>query len=150
MIDDLDMKLLEDLSRDSRLSYAELGRKYNLSRVCIRERINNLVEQGVIERFTIVVNPEKLGKQLAVFDIEVKPHALYKMAEELAAEEPITNIYMMTGSPTLYANALLENHEELEKFIKEKLYSKEDILKVNTNIMLKGLKSIILVSVPNF
>lgn len=62
------------------------------------------------------------------------------MAEELAAEEPITNIYMMTGSPTLYANALLENHEELEKFIKEKLYSKEDILKVNTNIMLKRFK----------
>ena len=37
MLDELDMKLLEDLSRDSRLSYAELGRKYNLSRVCIRK-----------------------------------------------------------------------------------------------------------------
>ena len=141
MLDELDMKLLEDLSRDSWLSYAELGRKYNLSRVCIRERINNLVERGVIERFTIVVNPEKLGKKLAVFfDIEVKPHALYKMAEELAAEEPVTNIYLMTGSPTLYANALLESHEELERFIQEKLYSREEILRVNTNIMLKKFK----------
>ena len=62
------------------------------------------------------------------------------MAEELAAEEPVTNIYLMTGSPTLYANALLESHEELERFIQEKLYSREEILRVNTNIMLKKFK----------
>lgn len=142
MVDELDINLLEDLSEDSRISYAELGRKYNLSRVCIRERINNLVAKGVIERFTIVVNPEKLGKKLSVFfDIEVKPNALYQIAEELADEEPIISIYMMTGSPIIYANALLENHDQLEKFVKEKLFSKKEVLKVHTNIMLKRFKT---------
>lgn len=60
-MDELDKKLLKDLSRDSRMTYAELGRKYDLSRVCIRERVNNLVEKGIIEKFTIVVNPQKMG-----------------------------------------------------------------------------------------
>lgn len=143
MVDELDMKLIKDLSQDSRISYAELGRKYNLSRVCIRERINNLYEKGIIERFTIVVNPEKLGKRLSVFfDIEVKSNALYKVADELSEEEPVINVYMMTGSPTLYANALLEDHEELENFLRKKLYSKKEILKVHTNIMLKKFKTI--------
>ena len=143
MVDELDLKLIKDLAQDSRVSYAELGRKYNLSRVCIRERINNLYEKGIIERFTIVVNPEKLGKRLSVFfDIEVKSNALYKVANELAEEEPVFNVYMMTGSPTLYVNAMIKDHEELEIFLKEKLYSKKDILRVHTNIMLKKFKSL--------
>ncbi|MFP4662559.1 MAG: Lrp/AsnC family transcriptional regulator [Halanaerobiales bacterium] len=142
MVDDLDMKLLEELSRDSRISYAELGRKYNLSRVCIRERINNLYEKGIIERFTIVINPEKMGKKLSVFfDIEVRPDSLYQVAEKLAEEDPVINIHMMTGSPTLFVNALLEDHQQLETFLKEKLYPIEDILRVHTNIMLKKFKS---------
>jgi DNA-binding Lrp family transcriptional regulator len=142
MMDELDLKLLEDLLNDSRVSYAELGRKYNLSRVCIRERINNLVEEGVIEKFTIVVNPEKLGKKLAVFfDIEVKPDALYSVANDLAQEENITNIYLMTGSPTLYVNALLSDHDELEAFLREKIYSRKEIIRVYSNILLKKFKS---------
>ncbi len=142
MVDDLDMKLIKDLAEDSRISYAELGRKYNLSRVCIRERINNLYEKGVIERFTIVVNSEKLGKKLSVFfDIEVNSNSLYQVAKELMEEKPVINVYMMTGSPTLYVNALLENHTELESFLRENLYSKKEILRVHTNIMLKKFKS---------
>ncbi len=141
-MDELDLKLLDDLLNDSRVSYAELGRKYNLSRVCIRERINNLVEEGVIEKFTIVVNSEKLGKKLAVFfDIEVKPDALYRIAQELAKEESITNIYLMTGSPTLYVNALLGDHDELEAFLREKIYSRKEITRVHSNILLKKFKS---------
>ncbi|MEJ6951210.1 Lrp/AsnC family transcriptional regulator [Natronospora cellulosivora (SeqCode)] len=142
ILDELDMKLIKDLSKDSRISYAELGRKYELSRVGIRERINNLVEKGVIEKFTIVVDHEKLGKNLSVFfDIEVKPDSLYKIANELSNEDVVINIFMMTGSPTLYVNALLKNHDELERFLKEKLYSKKDVLRANTNIMLKKFKS---------
>lgn len=142
MVDDLDMKLIKDLSEDSRVSYAELGRKYNLSRVCIRERINNLYEKGIIERFTIVVNPEKMGKKLSVFfDIEVEASSLYRVARELTDEEIVINVFMMTGSPTLYVNALLKDHEELEAFIREKLYSKKDIIRVHTNILLKKFKN---------
>ncbi|MFW6022559.1 MAG: Lrp/AsnC family transcriptional regulator [Halanaerobiaceae bacterium] len=142
MIDDLDMKLIEELSYDSRISFAELGRKFNLSRVYIRERINNLVEKGIIEHFTVVINPAKLGKNLSVFfDIEVKPNSLYTIAEELSSEDAVTNIYLTTGSSTLYVNALLEGHDELEIFIRDILYSKKDIMKVHTNIMLKEFKN---------
>lgn len=141
-MDELDLKLLEDLSQDSRATYAELGRKYKLSRVCIRERINNLVDQGVIEKFTIAIDAQKLGLKLSVFfDLEVKPESLYKVAEELAEDEAVTNIFLMTGSPTLFVNALLRDHNELENFMREKFYSRDEILSVHSNIMLKNFKS---------
>lgn len=141
-MDDLDRKLLEDLSRDSRLTFAELGRKYNLSRVCIRERINNLVEEGVIEKFTIEVNPEKLDKKLTVFfDIKVKPDSLYDVAEELVKEEGVTDVFLLTGSATIYMNTILKNREELEYFLREKIYSREEVLEVNSKILLKWFKN---------
>ena len=137
-MDELDCKLIKELSRDSRITYAELGRKYNLSRVCIRERINSLVNDGVIKKFTIEVNPEKLGKKLSVFlNIDVKPDALYKIAEELAEDESITSIYLLTGSTTIYMNVLLKDQEELETFLKEKLYSRGDIFNVTSRLLLR-------------
>lgn len=137
-MDELDLNLIKDLRANSRVSYAELGRKYNLSRVCIRERINNLVEEGVIQRFTIDVDHSKLGKNLhAFFDIEVKPNTLYKIAEELIEEDHVTGIILLTGSTTIYLDALLEGKEELELFLRDKLYSRDDILRVTTRIMLK-------------
>ena len=42
-MDALDLKLLEDLTSDGRTSYAELGRKYGLTRVSIKERIDKQV-----------------------------------------------------------------------------------------------------------
>lgn len=48
----------------------------------------------------------------------------------------------MTGSPTLYVNALLKDHKQLETFMKEKIYSHEEIIRVRTNIALKSFKSL--------
>jgi Lrp/AsnC family transcriptional regulator, leucine-responsive regulatory protein len=141
-MNELDYKILADLTANGRLTYAELGRKYNLSRVSIRERINNLIEKGIIEKFTIIVNPEKIGKKIsAFFEIEVKPESLYQVAEELSMEEDVVNIYLMTGSATLHMHALLVNQDAFEIFLRDKLYSRKEIVRVNSNIILKRFKS---------
>ena len=86
-MDALDRNLLMDLSEDGRTSYAELGRKYGLTRVGIKARVEKLRDEGIIERFTVVVNPEKVGKSIsAFFEIDVEPFSLDQVAEELAQE----------------------------------------------------------------
>lgn len=51
-----------------------------------RARVQALVEQGVIEQFTAVVNPEKVGMRISTYvDLKVDPHAIDQVAEELAA-----------------------------------------------------------------
>ncbi|ACL70658.1 Lrp/AsnC family transcriptional regulator [Halothermothrix orenii] len=141
-MDELDYKLLDDLSKNSRVSYAELERKYNLSRVCIRERINNLVDEGVIENFTININPEKLGMRLeAFFELDVKPNYLYKVARELSEEDDVVHIFLMTGSATLHMYVVLKDKCSLEDFLREKLYNREEIIGVDCKIILKKFKS---------
>jgi len=141
-MDEVDKKILKVLEDHGRMSYAELGRRLDLTRVSIRERIVKLQEKGVIEKFTVVINPEKVNKKLsAFFEIDVEPNHLDEVANELAKEERVYSLYLMTGASTLHMHSLLKNQDELEDFLINKIYSQRGITRVKSNIILKRYKS---------
>lgn len=141
-MDALDLKLLEDLTSDGRTSYAELGRKYGLTRVSIKERIDKLRAEGIIENFTITISPEATGKHVsAFFEIDVEPIHLDGVAHALAEEDAVENLYLMTGSSTLHMHALLRDMEDLERFVLERIYALKGISRVQTHMILKRYKS---------
>ena len=142
IIDKIDNKILEELENDGRISYAELGRKVDLTRASIRDRIVKLQEEGVIEKFTVVVNPEKVNKGLsAFFEIDVDPNHLDEVANKLAKEDRVFSLYLMTGASTLHMHSLLADQDELEDFMINKIYSQKGITRVRSNIILKRYKS---------
>lgn len=59
--DDIDLSILDELSRDSRLSMRELGKKVNLSPPSVTERVRRLESEGVITGYTIGIDRKKLG-----------------------------------------------------------------------------------------
>lgn len=141
-MDEIDKNILKILEEDGRMSYAELGRKLDLTRVSIRERIVKLQEKGVIEKFTVVINPEKIDKKLsAFFEIDVTPNHLDEVADKLAEEDRVHSLYLMTGSSTLHMHSLLKDHDELEEFLINKIYSQKGITRVKSNVILKRYKS---------
>ncbi len=141
MLDHIDTCLLRKLSKNSRVSYVELAKDVGLSRVAVRERIDRLVEQGIIEQFSIVINAEKLGRKLSAFlEIDVEPKHFDKVANELAANEMVAVLYQMTGPCTLHMHILVEDHNALDNFLKEHLYSMEGIARVESHILLKRFK----------
>jgi len=76
-LDEIDQKILNLLSENSRMSYVEIGKKVNLSRVAVKSRIDTLEEKGVIEQYSIIINPQKIGRTVsAFFDMEVEPQFL--------------------------------------------------------------------------
>jgi len=141
-MDTLDRVLLETLSLDGRTSYAELGRKIGLTRASVKERVEKLKDEGIIESFTITINPEKMGKLVsAFFEIDVEPWCLDDVARTLGEEEFVENMYLMTGSSTLHMHALLEDMDALEHFVLERIYSLKGITRVQTHLILKRYKS---------
>jgi DNA-binding Lrp family transcriptional regulator len=141
-MDDKDRKILNELQKDGRMSYAEVGRKIGMSRATVRKRVNKLKEKGIIEKFTVIIDTEKTGRNLsAFFEIEVDPNHLDKVANRLAEEEKVRNLYLMTGASTLHMHSLLKDHQELEKFLLNKIYSQDGINKVRSNIILKRYKN---------
>lgn len=141
-VDKVDKQILRVLEDNGRMSYAELGRRLDLTRVSIRERIVKLQKKGIIEKFTVVINPEKVDKKLsAFFEIDVEPNHLDEVANELAKEERVYSLYLMTGASTLHMHSLLKNQDELEDFLINKIYSQKGITRVKSNIILKRYKS---------
>lgn len=141
-LDDIDKKLIEILAEDGRISYVDLGKKVGLSRVAVKDRIDSLKERGIIEKFTVVINSEKAGKQIsAFFEVEVTPMRLQQVAENLAENPNVASIYQMTGPSTLHMHVLVEDMQTLESFINKELYSVEGITRIDSSVILKRFKS---------
>lgn len=141
-LNETDQKIIEILLENARISYTDLAKQIGISRVAVQSRIQSLVDEGVIERFTAVVNPIKVGIQVsAFFNVDVEPKYLDKIAEKLALHPAVTSLYHMTGPSTLHMHGVFKNMKEMEEFLLETLYSMKGIMRVDTQMLLKRYKS---------
>jgi Lrp/AsnC family transcriptional regulator, leucine-responsive regulatory protein len=142
LIDEIDRQIIKALNANGRISYTDLAKDIGLSRVAIQARINALIEEGVIERFTAVINPEKIGITVsAFFNVEVEPKYLKEIAETLADETAVTSLYHMTGPSKLHMHGLFTNNKEMEAFLNEKLYKLTGIRSVDCQVLITRYKS---------
>jgi Lrp/AsnC family leucine-responsive transcriptional regulator len=141
-LDEIDKQIISILQKDSRTSYAEIARSLFISRVAVRDRVNNLLKEGVIEEFTVVINAKSIGYNLNVFlDIQVEPSKLEEVASRLVQEENVIVVYQMTGPTTLHVHACVESPEALNAFMRERIYPIPGITHVESHILLARYKA---------
>lgn len=137
----LDTALLNILTKDARTSFADIARQLNISRAHARSRVQALVEDGVIEQFTAVVNPEKLGKVISTYiDLKVVPQHIEQVAEELASQPEVQGLYIMTDLKSLHIHTLTDSYESFDEFAKKHLFGRDEIISVECNGLLKRVK----------
>jgi len=61
MIDEKDLKILEILRKNSRTPYSEIAKIVGISDVAVIKRIRKLEQLGLIRKYTIIIDPKKLG-----------------------------------------------------------------------------------------
>lgn len=141
-IDDIDRQIIKALNANGRISYTDLAKDIGLSRVAIQARINSLMEEGIIERFTAVINPAKIGIAVsAFFNVEVEPKSLKSVADTLADEPAVTSLYHMTGPSKLHMHGLFTDNKEMETFLNEKLYKLTGVVSVDCQVLITRYKS---------
>lgn len=141
-LDEIDKKILDLLTVNGRSSYVDIGKELSLSRVAVRERVHQLTEAGIIEKFTVVINSEKVGKKVSgFFEVDCEPSSLVEVAQALADNPSVASCYQMTGPSTLHMHVLVDDFMGLEKFINEELYALEGITRVESHILLRRFKS---------
>jgi len=83
-LDATDVRILDALVNDARISTADLARSVGLSPPSVSERIKRLEEAGVIEGYTLTINPKALGLPIAAWlRIRPIPGQLQKVADIL-------------------------------------------------------------------
>ncbi len=141
-LDERDKQILSLLHEDGRMSYTDLGKQVGLSRVAVQARMQQLIEAGVIERFTTVINPAKIGIHVSVFfNVEVEPKFLEAVALQLEQETAVTSLYHMTGPSKLHMHGIFQNEQEMEAFLTKKLYPLEGVVSVDCQMLIKRYKS---------
>ncbi len=117
-LDATDARILEALIEDARISIAELARSVGLSPPSVSERIKRLEEAGVIEGYTLRINPKALGLPLAAWlRIRPIPGQLHKVAEILRDLPEIVECDRITGEDCFVARAHVRSVDDLEKLI---------------------------------
>lgn len=142
VLDETDKQILTILHEEGRISYTDLGKRVDLSRVAVQSRINQLIEAGVIEKFTAVINPSKIGIHVSVFfNVEVEPQFLEEVALKLEEEPAVTSLYHMTGPSKLHMHGIFANDQEMEEFLTKRLYPLRGVVSVDCQMLIKRYKS---------
>lgn len=63
ILDETNMKILDELIGDARTPKMEIGKRLNLARSSVRERIEDMEAAGIIEGYTVVINWNKIGNR---------------------------------------------------------------------------------------
>lgn len=139
-MDSVDTKLLKLLQDDSRMSYTDLAKSVGISETAIRRRIRKLMDDGIIEKFTIKINPDKIGKPITAFvgvDVggEIGPVA----GSDLLNRKEISELYTITGDFDIIMKVTCEDVKELEKTI-EFTRRMDFAQKTKTYVVLNRLK----------
>jgi Lrp/AsnC family leucine-responsive transcriptional regulator len=138
----LDTKIVGLLIKDGRASFAEIARQLGVSRAHTRERVQQLIDAGVIEQFTAVINPEKLGKAIsAFFDVKVAPQGIESISQELSQRPEVVSLYVMSDMQSLHIHTLTESTEALERFASRYLFSREHVVSVDCKTLLNRIKN---------
>lgn len=117
-IDMVDKQILSVLNENARMSFAELGRKINLSPSTVRERVQKMEDLGVIQKYQLKVNYKKLGLDLEAFILlKVFPGRLKHVLEEISGFDEIAEAHRITGSQNLHLKVLIKDQISLQKLL---------------------------------
>jgi len=95
-LDEIDEKILKILEENSRASYVDIGKKLRLSEGAVRRRVQNLVKEGVIKKFTIQREFTRGTKAIVLISVNT-PLPTPEVSRALRKIEGVQMVYEVTG-----------------------------------------------------
>ncbi len=141
-VDALDFKILKMLQEDGRRSFTEIAEKLKLSESTIRKRVQALQKKEVIKKFTIEVDPFKMGiRTVAIVGVDVDPTKLLEAAQKLCELKEVRSVATSAGDHMVMTEIWTRDGRELTKLISEKIGRIDGVKKICPAIILEKLKS---------
>jgi Lrp/AsnC family transcriptional regulator, leucine-responsive regulatory protein len=117
-MDVIDVKLLELLQRNSRMTVSELSKRLALSRPSVSERLHRLQHSGIIEEFSARISLSKVGLDIQLFiqigDLKKSPAEIEKFIEK---EEGIIEAHRVTGTSGYILKAAVPDMAKMRMLI---------------------------------
>jgi len=137
-LDEFDISIIKELEKDGRMAFSAIAANLKISNTMVHQRINRMMEQGVISGIKPIIQEKKIGYDWASFTgITLnKDSDSDRIIEALKEIPEITECYYVTGSFTLYIKIIATNHEHMRRILYEKIDSIPGIAKTDSIIEL--------------
>ena len=120
MVRDSDFHILEMLRENSRTSFVKIGEDIGVTEAAIRKRVKKFQEKGIIRRFTIDINPKRMGLEMdALIGIDTTPESYMKVIEKVKSIDQIISVYSCSGDHMILIQVWLKNSDALSEFTKK-------------------------------
>lgn len=119
-LNERDQALIRLLQANARESVSGLARKLGISRTAVQERLNRLVQNGVIEGFTVRLDPRWLGAQVsAIVSLVVDPKYNARVIAALEKLNGIDAVWSVSGRNDLVAIARAATTTDIDRILDE-------------------------------
>ena len=143
-LDAFDRKLLAEVQRDAHIPQNELGARVNLSTAAVNRRLRRLADDGVIDRYTAVVSPEKVGFPLTIVTtVEVESEQIdlldaMKRTFELCPQ--IQQCYYVAGEWDFVLVLTVRNMEQYNDLTRQLFFANNNVKRFKTLVSMSRVK----------
>ena len=142
-LDDVDLKILQALQKDSKQTYSALGESLGLAHSTVHDRIRRMEDQKVIKNYTALIDAERVGLKTitALVTVCTEPKETERVAERLAQSPKVLEVYTSLSEELLIiAKVVAADQEGLHDFIANSIAPLQGVLRIRTSIVTKKLK----------
>ena len=138
-IDNLDKKILSILSQNARIAFKDVAAECNVSRAAIHQRVQHLIENGVIIGSGFDVNPKSLGYSTCTYvGITLERGSMYRdVVERLRHIPEVVECHFTTGPYTMLVKLYARENEQLMQLLNGRLQSIPGVVATETLISLE-------------
>ena len=135
-MDSFDRRILSALTKNARLTYAEIGQKVGLSAPAIHERVKRLTKSGVISGSHAHINPDLTGKPFLAF-VHVNAHGWGKSERMTSLNEfpEVEEMHSVAGDACVILKVRTANAQAMEKFLAQ-LYATPGVKATKSYVVL--------------
>lgn len=139
LLDEVDLEILRILSKDGRISNAELAERVGVSQSTSLSRTRSLVEKGVITGFQASVNPAALGLTLqALISVSLRAGARSNLSDfmrQMNELPQVVQVFFLGGNEDFIVHVAVENSSEVREFVLDQLSNNASVASTRTNLI---------------
>jgi Lrp/AsnC family transcriptional regulator, leucine-responsive regulatory protein len=150
-VDVTDLRILEILQRDARVTQQEIARRVRLSQPSVADRIHKLEARGVILGYVAKVDPAHLGKDITAFIGVGISHPKYfdQFGKKVLALPDILECHRVAGSDSYLLKIRTTNTRSLDRLLVEQIRTIPGVYRTETTLVLSSIKEDLALSVTS-
>jgi Lrp/AsnC family transcriptional regulator, regulator for asnA, asnC and gidA len=138
-LDETDLHILDIITKNARIPFKDVAKDCNISRAAVHQRVNRMVELGVITGSGYAIDPKKIDYRTCTYiGIFLEKGSLFhEVAEQLRNIREIVECHYTTGQYAIFIKVYARDNEHLKEILSEKIQKIPGVSSTETFISLE-------------